>query len=37
VQFVDKDDGVLILHQLLHDGLEPLLELTAILGAGHDE
>ncbi len=37
MQLVDKDDGVLIFHQLFHDGLEPLLKLAAVLGAGHDE
>ena len=37
VQLVDVDDGVLILHQLLHDRLEPLLKLAAVLGAGHDQ
>ena len=37
VQLVDEDDGVLILHQLLHDGLQALFELAAILGAGHDQ
>ena len=37
MQLVDEDDGVLILHQLFHDGLEPLFELAAILGAGDDE
>ncbi len=37
MQLVDEDDGVLILHQLLHDGLEPLFELAAILGASHDQ
>ena len=37
VQLIDEDDGVLILHQLLHDGLEPLFELAAILGAGDDQ
>ena len=37
VQLVDEDDGVLILHQLLHDGLEALFELAAVLGAGHDQ
>ena len=37
VQLVDEDDGVLILHQLFHDGLEALFKLAAILGAGHDE
>src|SRR5205085_12274131 len=37
VKLVDEDDGVLILHQLLHDGLQPLFELPAILGAGDDQ
>ena len=37
VQLVDEDDGVLVFHQLFHDGLEALLELAAVLGAGHDE
>ena len=37
VQLIDEDDGVLILHQLLHDGLEALFKLAAVLGAGHDE
>ena len=37
VQLVDEDDGVLVLHQLLHDGLEALFELAAVLGAGHDQ
>ena len=37
VQLVDEDDGVLILHQLFHDGLEPLFKLAAVLGAGHDQ
>ena len=37
VQLVDEDDGVLALHQLLHDGLEPLFKLAAVLGAGDDQ
>ena len=37
MQLVDEDDGVLILHQLLHDGLKPLFKLAAILGAGHNQ
>ena len=37
VQLVDEDDAVLRLHQLLHDGLEPLLELAAILCPGDDQ
>src|ERR1035437_5401117 len=36
-QLVDEDDGVLVLHQLLHNGFEPLFKLAAILGAGHDQ
>ena len=37
VQLVDEDDDVRIVGQLLHDRLEALFELTAILGAGHDQ
>ena len=37
VQLVDEDDGILRLHQFLHDGLEALFELAAILGAGDDQ
>jgi hypothetical protein len=37
VKFVDEDDGVLILHQLLHDGLEALFKLAAVFGTGDDE
>ena len=37
MELIDKDDGVLILHQLFHDGLQALLELAAIFGAGDDE
>ena len=37
MQFVDKDDGVLILHQFFHDGFQPLFKLAAILGARHDQ
>ena len=37
MQLVDEDDGVLILHQLFHDGLEPLFKLAAVFGAGDDE
>src|SRR6202790_4592681 len=37
VKFVDEDDGILRLHQLLHDGLEALFKLSAILGAGDDQ
>src|SRR5260370_11928341 len=37
VELVDEDDGVLIFHQLFHDGLEALFKLAAVLGAGDDE
>ena len=37
VQLVNEDDGVLILHQLLHDGLEALFKLAAVLGSRNDE
>ncbi len=37
MQLVDKDDGILVLHQFFHDGLEALFKLSAILGAGNDE
>ena len=37
MQLVDKDDGVLRLHQFLHDGLQALFKLAAILGAGDNQ
>src|SRR6202158_500870 len=37
VQLVDEDDGVLALHQFLHDGLETLFKLAAIFCAGDDQ
>ena len=37
VQFVDEHDRVLALHQFLHDGLQPLFELPAILRSRHDQ
>ena len=37
VQLVDEDDDVRVVGQLLHDRLEALFELTAILGAGDDQ
>ena len=37
VQFVDEDDGVLRLHQFLHDGLQALFELAAVFGTGDDQ
>ena len=37
VQLIDEDDGVLILHQLLHDGLQALFKLAAVLGARDDQ
>ena len=35
VQLVDEQDGVLGAAHLVHDGLDALLELAAVLGAGH--
>ncbi len=37
MELVDEHDDVRVLGQLLHDRLEALFELTAILGARHDE
>jgi hypothetical protein len=37
VQLVDEHDDVRVLGQLLHDRLEALFELAAILGAGDDQ
>src|SRR5882762_5613258 len=37
MQLINKNDGILRLHQFLHDGLQALLELAAILGASDDE
>ena len=37
MQLVDEDDGILVLHQLLHDGLQALFELAAIFRAGDDQ
>ena len=37
VQLVDEHDGVLALHQLLHDRLQTLFKLPAILRPGHDQ
>ena len=37
VQLVDEDDDVVALGELPHDRLQPLLELPAVLGAGHDQ
>ena len=34
VQLVDEQDDLLVLRDLVHDGLEALLELTAVFGAG---
>ncbi len=36
VQLVDEQNHVLVLRNLVHHSLEPLLELSAILGAGDD-
>ncbi len=37
VQFVDENDGALALHQFLHDGLQALFKLSAVLGARNDQ
>src|SRR6185503_17262662 len=37
MQLVNEDDAVLRLHQFLHDGLEALFELTAVLGSSDDQ
>src|SRR5262249_14428431 len=37
VQFVNENDGILRLHQFLHDGLKPFLKLPAVLGASDDQ
>ena len=37
VELVNEDDGVLVLHQFLHDGLEALFKLSAVFCAGDDE
>src|SRR3984893_497442 len=37
MQLVNEDDGVLRFHQFLHDGLQTLFKLAAILGAGDDQ
>ncbi len=37
VQLVDEHDDVRVLGELLHDRLEALFELTAVLGAGDDQ
>src|SRR6185437_17120808 len=36
VQLVDEQDDLLVLRDLVHHSLEPLLELAAVLGAGND-
>ena len=37
MQLVNKDDGILRLHQLLHDGLQPLFELATIFRSGDNQ
>src|SRR6185369_9372031 len=37
VKFVNKDDGILRLHQFFHDGLQTLFKLSAILGSRDDQ
>jgi hypothetical protein len=36
MKLINEDDRVLIFHQLLHDGLQTLFELAAVLGTGND-
>ena len=37
VQLIYKDDGILALHQFLHDGLQPFFKLSAIFCSGDNE
>ncbi len=37
MQLINKDDGVLALHQFFHDGLEPFFKLSAVFGSGDDQ
>ena len=37
MQFVDEDDGIRIIHELLHDGFKALFELATILGTCHNQ
>jgi hypothetical protein len=37
MKLIDEDDGVLIFHQLFHDGLQALFELPAVFGARDDQ
>src|SRR5262249_49769986 len=37
VKLINEDDGILRLHQFLHDGFQPFFELTTILGARDDK
>src|SRR5579872_3914217 len=37
MQFVDKHDGVLALHQFFHNGLKPLFELSSVFCASDDQ
>src|SRR5450631_4307064 len=37
MQLINEDDGILRLHQFLHDGLQPLFKLAAVFRAGDDQ
>src|SRR5438067_1762206 len=37
MELVDEDDGILRLHQLLHNGFQSLFKLSAILRSCHDQ
>src|SRR5208283_1575099 len=37
VQLINKDDGILRLHQFFHDGLQPLLKLSTIFRSRNDQ
>ena len=37
MQFINEDDGILRLHQFLHDGLQPLFKLPTIFRSRHDQ
>src|SRR5690348_7754954 len=37
MELIDEDDGLLILHQLFHDGLQALFKLSTVLRAGDDQ
>ena len=37
MEFVDEEDDILVFPDLIHDGLDPLLELSTVLGTRHHE